>query len=78
MAQSAEIELKFTIERENREEIYKEHGNIYELQGHWQFIITFLQLNFFPAFFQVEFIPLPWGGGGAFGQNIYPCYFSKY
>ena len=33
---------------------------IFELQEYWQFIITFLQLNFYPVFFQVEFIP-PWG-----------------
>ena len=30
----------------------------------------FLQLNLFPVFFQVEFIPPR--GRGAFGQNIYP------
>ena len=52
----------------------KNKENIYELKEHWQFIIIFLQLNFFPVFCQVEFSPLP---GGAFSQNIYPwCYFT--
>ena len=59
------------IEGEIGKKFIKNGENIHELQKRWQIIIIFLQLNFFPVFLQVEFIPPP-GGGGAFGQNIYP------
>ena len=52
--------LKVTIERENRKEIHQKQGKYsYEIQERWQFIIIFLQLNFLPVFFQVEFILPP-------------------
>ena len=41
------------------------------LQELRQFIIIFLQLNFFPVFSKLNLFPP--GGGGTFGQNIYPC-----
>ena len=49
--------------------LIKNRVNIHESQKRWQFVIIFLQLNFFP-FFQVESIPFP--QGSAFGQNIHP------
>ena len=48
------------------------HGqNVHERYEHCQFFTFSLELNFFPVFSRVEFIPPP--GGGAFGQIIYPC-----
>ena len=46
-----------TVKRKIGKKFIKSRENIYQLQKHWQFIIIFLQLNFFPVFFRVEFIP---------------------
>ena len=54
--------------------MHQKQGNVHACKTrheHCQFFTFSLELNFFPVFFRVEFIP-PSPGGEASGQNIYP------
>ena len=58
----------------NQPKMARKQGNIcqnMQKQGSFGVFLFRVQLNFFPVFWQGEFIPHR--GGGAFGQNIYPC-----
>ena len=49
------------LKRKIGKKFVKNRENIHNSQEPWQFIIIFLQLNFFPVFLEAECILPPWG-----------------